>query len=308
MRARLVILVAAMLGCLWQPAQAAPQQLWYDRVYLGNPQIGKVIDVYGYAVTDGAPVWMWDFHGDRNQTWWLSPRPQNPYSWEIKAAHSNKCLDVAGASRDEFAEVWQWTCHGGDNQGWYPDIVRYDSWNQPLYQLRNVHSGLCVDIPSDVPPLGARLRQKRCDGGQTQQWALNTPISNPNTDKVAGIHDQSTGFWAWAELQNFGSTRNQDWFRRPTQDGFAQQIVVVHSHQCLDADGLVLVQLTCDNNRPSQRWQYDMVSRDSWGLPLYRIRNEQTNRCMTITAQANPTGARLRLDPCADRQDQIWRT
>ncbi len=310
----LALLAGLFLPIIAAEASAAPQELWHDRVYLANPTTRLVADVHGYSQHNGADIQLWNFHGDRNQNWYLNPRPRNPHSWEIKAVHSRRCLDVEGESTQENARVQQWDCTGSDNQGWYPEIKRSDSWGQPLYRLRNVRSGLCLDVPTNnVSPLGFRLRQAPCSSTLGQEWSLNRPISNPVTGRVMDVRGVSTGTNAWVWLWNFEAGRNQYWHRAPTPDGYAEQIVVLHSRQCLDIDGgatyhgAPLVQQPCDSQRRSQRWQFEQTGVDRYGLTIYRIRNEAANRCVAVTAQPDTLGARLRIHNCTGGQDQQWR-
>ncbi|MEU5693098.1 RICIN domain-containing protein [Actinosynnema sp. NPDC020468] len=311
-RFRGVVAAAIVLTAAVAPPAHAQQQLWNDRAYLANPTAKLVVDVFGYQTGNGVDVITAGFHGDRNQQFELTPTPRNPYAWEIRAVHSNRCLDVEGESTREFARVQQWDCRGSDNQSWYPDVDHYDAGNQPVYRLRNVRSNLCLDIPTDTPPGGARLRQARCAHAQNQEWTLNHPISNPATGRVMDVWGVSTGANAWVWLWNFEGGRNQYWWPSPVGDG-TQQLVVLHSRQCLDVDGgatyygAPLVQRPCDLNRRSRRWLVERTSWDRWNRALYRIRGDQSGRCVTISAQPDSLGARLRVQDCTGGLDQQWR-
>jgi ricin-type beta-trefoil lectin protein len=303
---------ATVAGIIVGAAPApAVQELWYDQVALAS-RTRLVVDVRDGSLNNGSDVWLWGFHGDRNQSWLLNPRPNARHTWEIKASHSKRCLDVEGVSQAEFARVQQWDCNGWDNQGWIPELLRNDGWGYPIYRLRAVHSGLCLDAPTDVPEWGAKLRQARCNGGAGQEWTLNHPLSNPATGRVMDVWGMSTGNNAPVWLWNFEAGRNQYWYRAPTADGFATQARVLHSGKCLDTEGSALsigtklVQWQCDGRR-TQRWQFEVSRWDNYRMAIYRIRSDGTNLCAAVTPQPDSLGARLRLETCNNGASQEWR-
>ncbi len=311
LRAVLGTLMAAFVSAAVPAPMAAAADLWADRATLASGS-QLVIDVRDGSLNNGADIWLWGFHGDRNQNWLLHPRPGAPYTWEIKAAHSKRCLDVEGVSTLEFARVQQWDCNGWNNQAWQPEVVRNDSWGQPIYRLRAFHSGLCLDAPTDISPWGAKLRQVRCNGSLGQEWTLNHPLSNPATSRVMDVSGASTARNAAVWLWNFEDGRNQYWYQSPTGAGSTVQLKVLHSRKCLDTEwgsqtiGAKLIQWDCSNSR-SQLWQFEVIRWDNYRMAIYRIRSEGTNLCVSVTPQPDSLGARLRLDTCNGNTAQEWR-
>lgn len=54
---------------------------------------------------------------------------------------------------------------GGANR-----FLTYTEGSTPLYNIKNVNSGLCLDLTTDDRSRGVRLSQKTCDGSRSQRW------------------------------------------------------------------------------------------------------------------------------------------
>lgn len=74
---------------------------------------GKVLDVSGGSLENGAPVIQWDWHGGPNQLFNLE---RVPGGYLFRVLHSKKVLDVRGASQNQGTQLVQWDFHGGPNQ------------------------------------------------------------------------------------------------------------------------------------------------------------------------------------------------
>ena len=80
------------------------------------------------------------------------------------------CMDVPGWSRDDGARIIQWQCHGGGNQQWVWERQQ-QWWGGDVHrQLKNAHSGKCLDVPHGNYYNGAPLQQYRCHSGKEQAW------------------------------------------------------------------------------------------------------------------------------------------
>ena len=132
------------------PPGASPRT---DRLLVGT-QSGRCVDVLHASGEPGAPLILWDCHGNANQRWTLPAVGSSgavrvygdmcmeageavngtrttiqpctgaaPQRWtatqagELRA-HSGRCLDVEGARVENRSEVQTWDCHGGANQRW----------------------------------------------------------------------------------------------------------------------------------------------------------------------------------------------
>jgi len=81
---------------------------------------------------------------------------------------SGLCVEVGGWSKSPGGAVIQWPCTGGANQKW---TFRTDS--RGYYEIRNVHSGLCMDV-AGFGSNGARIIQWPCNGATNQRWHIQT--------------------------------------------------------------------------------------------------------------------------------------
>jgi hypothetical protein len=79
---------------------------------------GKVLDVAGISMANGAQIQQWDYLGGDNQKWRLESVGDGYY--RIVAKHSGKVLDVVGVSTANGVRIQQWDWVGGDNQRWMP--------------------------------------------------------------------------------------------------------------------------------------------------------------------------------------------
>jgi hypothetical protein len=76
---------------------------------------GKVFDIEGASLANGAPVIQWDWHGGPNQLFDLEKNSDGS-GFRLYAAHSRKALDISGASQELGARLIQWHPTGGLNQ------------------------------------------------------------------------------------------------------------------------------------------------------------------------------------------------
>ncbi|HZU02730.1 MAG TPA: RICIN domain-containing protein, partial [Ktedonobacteraceae bacterium] len=79
---------------------------------------GKVLDVDGGSVQDGAKVQQWTDQGGANQHWSFEAvgTVAGQPAYKLVCANSGKVLDVDGACLQNGARVQQWTDDGGANQ------------------------------------------------------------------------------------------------------------------------------------------------------------------------------------------------
>ncbi|MFC8453442.1 RICIN domain-containing protein [Kitasatospora sp. NPDC057223] len=139
---------------------------------LTNAAGSQVIDVNKASTGDGAAVIQWPATGGANQTWHLRRAYGNVFS--LVSAGSGKCLDVSGASTAAGGALVQWPCSGADNQLWAFDAVGdYASASNTSYVLKNLNSGLVVDVPKNSTTAGTALDQWSSNGGANQVWRVS---------------------------------------------------------------------------------------------------------------------------------------
>jgi len=97
----------------------------------------------------------------------------------IYNVRTGKCVDLPSFGWNPVdTPVTQYTCAagGGDNQMWFSHETRTVD-GDPLYQLVNSASGLCLDLPSyGAAPAGSRVATYTCNSSpenDNQEWILD---------------------------------------------------------------------------------------------------------------------------------------
>jgi hypothetical protein len=138
---------------------------------------GKVLDVDGGSVQDGAKVQQWTDHGGANQQWSfeaVGPVNGQP-AYKLVCANSGKVLDVTGGSLQAGAAVVQWPYQGGANQQWYVLDV-----GNSTCTIQSVGSGKVLDVEGASLQDGAQVLQWDDHNGANQHWFLLPVPSQPS--------------------------------------------------------------------------------------------------------------------------------
>lgn len=133
---------------------------------LVNQASGKVLDVDGVSLANGARIQQWDWSGTGgdNQKWIVESVGNNEYTF--KAVHSNKVMDVVNVSTADGAEIQQWDWAGGNNQKW-----RIEDVGGGYFNIIAVHSNKALAVPNSSTSNGTKLVQetRNCDA-DNQRW------------------------------------------------------------------------------------------------------------------------------------------
>lgn len=117
---------------------------------------GRCLDVPGGVATDGAALQVHDCNGTTAQQWTASP------AGELRILDSMCLDDPSGGQPGAAATVW--TCHGGANQQWAP---------QADGTVRNVATGLCLDVSGAATANGTPVTVYDCHAGDNQRWTTS---------------------------------------------------------------------------------------------------------------------------------------
>lgn len=111
----------------------------------------------------------------------VAPADGGVYTLAVGA--SGKCLQVAGASVDNGALLTQAACTSAASQQWRVTAAGN------RFNLVNVNSGRCVDVPSGSTASGVQLQQWGCgDGTKTnQQWTFPASGTKHRVADAAGV-------------------------------------------------------------------------------------------------------------------------
>ncbi len=157
---------------------------------------GKVIDVAGGVVKDGANVILYDYHGGANQQWrFIYKGKENGHNWyELESKiNGNYCLDVSGANSANGTNIQLWSRNGSNAQKfmmWYGQTSSSSSsgsssnsnWIDIVKEILNINSN---KGHSEFKPMQQH--------GQTYsgyKWCkkCNTSISNSGCGIMATIN------------------------------------------------------------------------------------------------------------------------
>ncbi|MEV7808718.1 ThuA domain-containing protein [Microbispora sp. NPDC088329] len=211
-----------------------------------DPNGGDIFEVTKGAVSPGGPPVSYTF--DREGTWTVICRLHSGFDgkkwagmvatvtvgggakgvYTIAPKHSGKYVTPQDASTADDAKIVQMSATEGSEQQW--EAIPFTAG---AYQLKNVKSGKCLDVPAGSTATGTQLVQYSC---------------HPD-----GHKDQV----------------NQRFYLIPSGDAY--QVNSAVSGLCLDingnskADGAALIQWTC-SNADNQRFGFTPVS--SPGVPL----------------------------------------
>src|SRR5690606_3466589 len=125
---------------------------------------GRCLDVAGVSQANGAPVQIWDCHGQSNQQWTATA------AGELRV-YGSKCLDVNNNGTADGTSVIIWDCNGQDNQKW--------RFNQDG-SITAAGAGRCLDGPENATANGVALNVGACNGGANQGWNRLWPV-HPGT-------------------------------------------------------------------------------------------------------------------------------
>jgi hypothetical protein len=129
-------------------------------------------------------------------------------------------LCIAINSTTSGSSLIQKNCDKSDSTLWQEEVVDKDGYGtsgNAYVRFRNVQTGLCLDLQSNMSTDGLPIVQHACSSSNTQQWYGG--VAN-NTLGFFALHNRSTG-------------------------------------KCIDAGGTTVVQQwTCNSSANNQMWYY----------------------------------------------------
>ena len=94
------------------------------------------------------------------------------YTVRIRSIQAGGCLEVRGASTANGANIGTWNCLNQNNQRWRITDTGRRWHGHPVVEIRNVHSGKCLDMRSWSGANGDNIHQWTCHGQNSQRWIL----------------------------------------------------------------------------------------------------------------------------------------
>jgi hypothetical protein len=245
------------------PSANAINQKWTlikvnsDNYKLVNTNSGKVLEVGGSPMAEGAIVQQWDWAGTPSQRWKIIPVGSGYF--KLVNVLSGLALSVPDSSTQVGTEIRQYTYYGMTSQNWAFDEM------SPLdvgmrYAILSRSSGKAVDVDDFGATDGANIMQYDWFNTGKQCWLVNSlgaaeqTFSNVATGKiieVGGFSNNESGNinqWGWA---------GHNWQRWTVEavdsdaGGFWYKIVNVGSGKAIDVAGM-----SNANMANIQQWSY----------------------------------------------------
>lgn len=146
---------------------------------------GKVLDVAGGNVGDGANIQIWSANGTAAQKFWVRWEPQGFYS--IRSLLAGKSLDVDSGRHEPSTNIHQWT-YASDNTSQQWSIAPVEGG----FAVTAAVSGLALDVAAGVS----------ADGTNVQLWDANaTPAQAFTFEKTEPLGE---GVFCVAPVVNQG--------------------------------------------------------------------------------------------------------
>lgn len=131
---------------------------------LTNRASGKIAEIAGASLADGAPAVQWGDTNNATQVWGLRPAGS---TFEFRNANSGKLLEIPAASTVDGTDAVQWGPTGSATQRW--NAVRVGAF----WTFTNANSGKVLEVTGASTADGAALQQWPSTGGTNQQWRLS---------------------------------------------------------------------------------------------------------------------------------------
>ncbi|MBE5940809.1 MAG: glycoside hydrolase family 43 protein [Lachnospiraceae bacterium] len=154
----------------------------YYSILTGASGYASSIDIYNGESTDGANVEQWTYWGGDMQKFEIVQVSSGKYAIKSKCSGSNSCLDVYNWSTESGGNIAQWTYWGGDCQLWYLEAASSSGSSssgssssdslEGTYFIKNVHSGLYLDVTNGSADNNANIQQWAYNGYDAQKFKI----------------------------------------------------------------------------------------------------------------------------------------
>lgn len=133
-----------------------------------NKHSGMALDLSNGNTSDGTILQQWTTDTTTgNQRWAVLPT-ENANHFKLISWVSGKCESVAGDSTSPHALINEWEYVGGDAGQQFDLVDAGNGW----FNIRNVNSGLMLDVINASTSNGAQIQQYTADGNDAQLWRL----------------------------------------------------------------------------------------------------------------------------------------
>ena len=283
---------------------------YYIRSYVGD---GKTyfLDLENGKQDNGTNIGIWQDTQSDAQLFKFVDNGDGTYTITTKVTEDKSCVAVAFDSTESGANIVQWTCNGKDSQKWIVEIdtikdgVELDE--SACYMLKNVNSGLYMEVKDGAAQAGATVQQWGANGAAAHNvwhvkkinWGYYYVYSalGDGESFVLNVNNSSNAAPLTIETNNKQSTQ---YFKFVDNEDGTYTIVTRASKDlsCLEiasaaTNGGALVQQWEWNNHNCQKWVLEKVD---YTLPsqittttVTTTTTTPTTTTVTTTTTAKPT-------------------
>ncbi len=199
----------------------------YYYILTGASGYTSCVDIDSGSSADGTNVLQWEYWGGDMQKYKIAKNSDGSYSFLTKASGCSSALDVYNMSADDGANVCQWSYWGGSGQSWIIEsALESADIAEGEYYIKNVNSGLYLDVANASADDGANVQQWEFNGCAAQVFKI-TEVSDgwyailtgasgyaSSLDVYNGSSDDGTNIDQWTywggDMQLFKIVKNSD--------------------------------------------------------------------------------------------------
>ncbi len=159
-------------GCAAQTFKIQSAGNGYYALLTGASGYTKSVDVLNGSTDNGANIDQWEYWGGDMQLFKIVQNADGSYSFLSKVSGGIQALEVYAFGTDNGVNVDQWEYWGGATQSWVlePAVKTYEG----TYYIKNVNSGLYLDVANGSTENGANVQQWEYNGCQAQQFKIES--------------------------------------------------------------------------------------------------------------------------------------
>ncbi|MDY5576489.1 MAG: RICIN domain-containing protein [Lachnospiraceae bacterium] len=162
-------------GCDAQKFQIKSDGNGYYYILTGASRYTKCVDIDSGASANGTNVLQWEYWGGDMQKYKIAKNSDGSISFMTKASGCKSALDIYNMSSDDGANANQWEYWGGSGQSWVLEsALESANITEGAYYIKNVNSGLYLDVANASSDNGANIQQWEFNGCSAQIFKIKS--------------------------------------------------------------------------------------------------------------------------------------
>ena len=271
---------------------------YYIRSYVGD---GKTyfLDLENGKQDNGTNIGIWQDTQSDAQLFKFVDNGDGTYTITTKVTEDKSCVAVASDSTESGANIVQWTCNGKDSQKWIVEIdtikdgVELDE--SACYMLKNVNSGLYMEVKDGAAQAGATVQQWGANGAAAHNvwhvkkinWGYYYVYSalGDGESFVLNVNNSSNAEPLTIEMNNKLSTQYFKFV--DNEDG----TYTIATRASKDLSCLEIANAATNSGAIVQQWEWNEHNCQKWVLEKvdYTLPSQMTTTTVTTITTTKPT-------------------